>query len=127
MAIEGQVNDQHGAVLLGVEITVVNSDIGVTRKTVTDDAGRYQIAALPIGDYRIEVRADRFQTQVIESFTLEVGRTVTQNFQLQIGDVAELITVAAGSELIASSTTSSWPRDGSPHGPGVATERALLS
>ena len=47
---------------------------------------------------------------------LEVGRTVTQNFQLQIGDVAELITVAAGSELIASSTTSSWPRDGSPHG-----------
>lgn len=105
-AIEGQVNDQHGAVLPGVEITVVNSDIGVTRKTVTDDAGRYQIAALPIGDYRIEVRADRFQTQVIESFTLEVGRKVTQNFQLQIGDVAELITVAAGSELIASSTTS---------------------
>ena len=85
---------------------MVNSDIGVTRKTVTDDAGRYQIAALPIGDYRIEVRADRFQTQVIESFTLEVGRTVTQDFQLQIGDVAELITVAAGSELIASSTTS---------------------
>ena len=68
-AIEGQVNDQHGAVLLGVEITLVNSDIGVTRKTVTDDAGRYQIAALPIGDYRIEVRADRFKTQVIESFT----------------------------------------------------------
>ena len=60
---------------------------------MTDDDGRYQIPALPVGSYRIEVRAHGFQTQIVESSTLEVGRRVTQNFQLQVGDVSQVVTV----------------------------------
>ena len=92
-SIEGQVNDQHGAIVPGVEITVVSREIGLRRVAVTDDDGRYQIPALPVGSYRIEVRAPGFQTQIVESSTLEVGRRVTQNFQLQVGDVSQVVTV----------------------------------
>ena len=92
-SIEGQVNDQYGAIVPGVEITVVSREIGLRRVAVTDDDGRYQIPALPVGSYRIEVRAPGFQTQIVESSTLEVGRRVTQNFQLQVGDVSQVVTV----------------------------------
>ncbi len=74
-SIEGQVTDQNGALLRAVEITAVSPMMGIARVGATDDDGRYQIAALPVGSYRIEVRAPGFQTQIIESSTLEVGRT----------------------------------------------------
>src|SRR4051812_12772246 len=81
-SIEGQVNDQRGASVPAVQITVADREIGLSRVAVTDDDGRYQIPALPVGSYRIEVRAPGFQTQIVEGSTLEVGRKVTQNFQL---------------------------------------------
>jgi hypothetical protein len=103
-SVEGQVNDQHGAVVSRVEITVVNRKIGIRRIAVTDSDGRYQVAALPVGSYRVEVRIHGFQTQIIESLTLEVGRRVTQNFQLRVGDVSQVVTVPTDKELIDESS-----------------------
>ncbi|MCM3869256.1 MAG: TonB-dependent receptor [Pyrinomonadaceae bacterium] len=103
-SIEGQVNDQHGAIVPGVEITAVSRDYGIRRAAVTDGDGRYQIVALPVGSYRIELRAPGFQTQIIESSTLEVGRRVTHNFQLQVGDVSQMLTVQTDRDLIDRST-----------------------
>src|ERR1043166_1330395 len=64
-AIGGQVTDAQSAVVPGAAITVRSSEINIIRKTFTDDAGRYQIAALPIGAYSIEVKAQGFKTQVV--------------------------------------------------------------
>ncbi|HSE20031.1 MAG TPA: carboxypeptidase-like regulatory domain-containing protein [Pyrinomonadaceae bacterium] len=60
-SIEGQVTDQNGAVIVSAEITASCQDTQVRRVTFSDSAGRYQIYALPIGDYRLEVRARGFQ------------------------------------------------------------------
>src|SRR6476646_5681657 len=66
-SLEGQVTDQNGAVVAGAEINAVSREIGILRTSTTDDAGRYQIAALPVGPYRLEVKARGFQTQIIEN------------------------------------------------------------
>jgi len=99
-SIEGLVTDQNGAVVSGAEINAVSREIGISRMSVTDDAGRYQIVALPVGSYRVEVRARGFQTQIIESSKIEVGRTVTRNFRLQVGDVSQMVTVTANDDLL---------------------------
>jgi hypothetical protein len=104
--LEGLVSDQHGAVLPSVEITLTSQELGIRRVSRTDDGGRYQVAALPVGAYRIEARAPGFQTQIIESLTLEVGRRVTQNFQLKVGDVSQVVQVSAANELIEPSSVS---------------------
>jgi hypothetical protein len=105
-SIEGQVTDPRGAVVAGVGITASSSATNITRKATTDEAGRYQLVALPVGTYSIEVRAQGFQTQIVKNLTLEVARRITQNFQLQVGDVAHVVTVTTNSDLIESSTTS---------------------
>jgi hypothetical protein len=92
-SIEGRVTDQNGAVLRAVEITAVSPMMGIARVGATDDDGRYQIAALPVGSYRIEVRAPGFQTQIIESSTLEVP-DLTQNFRFG-GELSQSVTVSA--------------------------------
>lgn len=103
-SLEGQINDQHGATIPAVELTVRNRDIGLIRAAATDDEGRYQIAALPVGFYRIEVRASGFQTQIVQSLKIEVGRRITQNFQLQPGDITKTVTVTTEHDLIERSS-----------------------
>lgn len=103
-SLEGSVTDPNGAVVLTAEITASARDIGVKRVVMTDAAGRYQILALPLGSYRVEVRAKNFQTQVIEDLTVQVGRTVTQNFQLAVGDLAQVVTVTSENEMVERST-----------------------
>jgi len=105
-SIEGQVTDQNGAVVSGAEITVLSSAISIHRKATTDQAGRYQIASLPMADYRIDVRAQGFQTQIVAGVRLEVARKTAQNFQLQVGDVSEEVVVTPTIDLIEQATIS---------------------
>lgn len=104
--LQGRVMDPNGAAVAGVEITAIGSGIGIRRESATDDSGRYQIASLPVGDYRIDARARGFQTQIVETVRLEVGRTITQDFQLSIGDVAEEVVVRSNSNFIELATVS---------------------
>ncbi len=106
-SIEGLISDQNGDLISGAEITAGDPLIGVMRRVVTDDGGRYQIPALPVGDYRIEVRAQGFQTLIRESIRIEVARRVTQDFQLQVGDVSQEVSVTTtASDLIERATIS---------------------
>lgn len=104
--IEGLVTDQNRAVLSGVEVKASSRAIGVDRKTLTDDAGRYQITALPVGDYRIEVTVRGFRQEVIDLVQVNVARRITQDFQLQVGQPSEQVTVSSTNGLIESTTTS---------------------
>ena len=105
-SLEGVITDQHGALIAGAEITANDHATGVTRLVTTDASGRYQIVALPIGDYKLEARANGFQTRILEHLRIEVGRRVTQDFQLQIGDLSQLVTLTASADLIERATTS---------------------
>src|ERR1043165_2737010 len=106
-SVEGSITDQQGALVSRAEVITIDPAIGITRRVVSDSSGRYQIAALPIGDYRLEVRAQGFQTKVLERLRIEVARKLTQDFQLQVGDLSQEVTVSTtSSELIERATIS---------------------
>ena len=105
-SIEGQVIDERGAVVQGGQITARSLAIGVRRVTETDAAGRYQFAGLPLGDYRLEVQANGFKSQVIEKIHIEVGRSLNQDFQLEVGDLSEQVTVTSTNNIIERTTVS---------------------
>lgn len=98
--------DQVDAIVPNAEITTINLELGTRRIALTDEAGRYQIVALPIGDYRIEVRATGFQTHIVSSARVEVASTLTQNFQLRPGDITQIVTVTTAHDLLEQSTMS---------------------
>jgi hypothetical protein len=102
--IEGLVVDRHGAVIPGARITARNPAIGVERETTSDAGGRYSLAALPIGDYELAASAAGFKKQLIEKLTVEVGRRITQDFQLEPGAISEEVTVTSDSDLIDRAT-----------------------
>ena len=104
-SIEGQVVDQNRAAIPGVKLTATCSEIGVERETVSDTSGRYQFPVLPIGDYTLRVIASGFKQQVAE-MTIEVGSRITQDFDLEIGDVSEQVLVSSTNDDIERSTMS---------------------
>jgi hypothetical protein len=105
-SIEGEVTDQNGAVVSAVQVVAVSPDHGIRQLTATDAAGRYKITSLPIGVYEIEVQAKGFQSQIVNALRLEVGRTVTLNFELKVGDITQSVKVLAGNQSIELSTMS---------------------
>jgi hypothetical protein len=105
-SIEGQITDQNGAVVVAAQIRASSRGILVDRSTVTDNAGRYQMSALPVGPYRLEVTAKGFQTLVIDSLRVEVAKRTTQNIQLHVGALSEQVTVSSTNGLIEATTIS---------------------
>ena len=107
--ISGTVSDASGAVIPGANITVRNVETGITRTSSSDEAGRFRAPQLGLGNYEVTAEAAGFQTTVRSGVTLTVGREAQVDFALQVGAVAERITVTGEAPLIetTNSTVSS--------------------
>lgn len=103
-ALLGTVTDQSGAVVTNAHVTAINQGTNLARATKTDSTGNYQIPALPIGTYRVEVQATGLGRNVVTGLTLEVGRTVVQNFTLKPASVEEIISITAEPPVVESTT-----------------------
>lgn len=104
--VQGTITDAKGAVLPNASVTVKNSNTSFERTTQTDSAGNYQVSALPVGTYSIEVKVEGFKTQVADRVTLEVAKTVVQNFQLDVGSISEQVLVSSDVPIVETATTS---------------------
>jgi carboxypeptidase family protein len=103
-SFNGIVTDATGAVLPNVEVIALHLETNIETKTSTTDAGVYRMPYLPIGIYRITVRANGFQTALAENVTLRVAQTLTVDFRLQVGQITEQVTVSSEAPLIESGT-----------------------
>ncbi|HEV8430723.1 MAG TPA: carboxypeptidase regulatory-like domain-containing protein [Pyrinomonadaceae bacterium] len=104
--VQGTVTDTKGAVLPNATVIVKNRNTSAERTTQTDSNGNYQVAALPVGVYSIEVRVQGFKTGVADQVTLEVAKTAIQNFQMDVGAISEQVLVSSDVPVIESATTS---------------------
>jgi hypothetical protein len=104
--VQGTVTDQKGSVIPGAKVTARNQATGIERSSQTDSDGNYQIAALPVGNYTIEVQVQGFKTELVTSLSVEVGRTIVKNFQLEVGAIEQSVNVSADTSVIETATTS---------------------
>src|SRR5438105_4669975 len=74
--ISGTIKDSSGAVLPGVEVTILNEDTGISRMVLTDETGRYSVPSLNPSSYRVTATLTGFQTGVRSGIVLTVGREV---------------------------------------------------
>jgi len=98
--IEGTVKDPQGAVVSGAEIKSTSSTLAVERTTSSDENGFYRLAALPAGTYTVTVSRTGFSNSTFQNVELTVNRTLTLDFQLEVGKVKEQISITAETALI---------------------------
>src|SRR2546425_9602823 len=73
--IRGSVTDSTGGVLPNCSVTITHTSTGLARKVVTNEQGDYNAPSLPVGEYRIAVGLEGFQTKVLSGLILQVDQT----------------------------------------------------
>src|SRR6202048_1052152 len=104
--LQGTVKDQKGSVVPGAKATARNQSTGIERTSQTDTDGNYQVAALPVGLYSVEVEAQGFKSATISGLNIEGARTLVENFQLEVGALEQKVNITADTPVIETATTS---------------------
>jgi hypothetical protein len=104
--LTGRVVDSSDRVVPGTEILVRNSATLVERSVTTNNEGIYEISVLPVGTYRMHVRAPGFRLYTVEALTTDVARTLVLDVRLELGDISQEVTVKSQRVLIDAATTS---------------------
>jgi hypothetical protein len=103
--LDGVVRDETGAMVAGVSITAVNVDTALTRATVTDSNGRFILAAMPPGVYRVSAELFGFGGQTRERVALQLGQAAHVEFGLRISGVLETIVVGGALPVLEARRT----------------------
>ncbi len=92
--IGGTVLDPSGGAIPNAKVTISNTDRNQMLRTITTGAdGTYSAPFLPVGTYSISVEAPGFRSQSREGIRLNVNDKLTINVSLEVGSIAEQITV----------------------------------
>ena len=100
-SIEGTVFDPSGAVVPGVQVTLLDVAQNQTQKAQTGAAGHFEFSNLPAGQYQLSATQQGFETARSSTIAVNIGAISRWDFKLKAGSVSESVTVtdqAAGLE-----------------------------
>lgn len=103
-SLSGTVTDPSGAAVTSAAVVVRDMHTEVQRDMATDAAGRYQLFALPVGEYEISVKKQGFAEEIRRGIELAVGQDATVDLRLQVGEVSQQIIVEADAPPLSVTT-----------------------
>ena len=98
--LRGTVTDPSASITPGATVTLRNEGTGLTRTSVTNDAGLYVFPELPIGTYTMTVELSGFKTASRTNIVLTVAEDRAIDVQLEPGAVSETITVESAAQSV---------------------------
>ena len=104
--MSGKIRDASGNGVHGAAVTIKSLESGATRSVVTDDAGDFRAMSLPVGPYQVRAEKPGFKTQVRNGVNLAVGQEAVVNVTLEIGDLAQEVTVNEETSVVNTTTAS---------------------
>lgn len=103
-SLSGTALDPSNAVVSAASIVLTNTDTGAVRRTDTDNAGHYLFAALSPGRYEVRAQKAGFTDEIRSGVNLVVNQDATVDFNLQIGQSTQAVTVNADAPQVNVST-----------------------
>jgi hypothetical protein len=91
--LSGLILDASEAGVPGAQVTVVEQETGFRRTAESRPDGRYAVAPLEPGVYKVTVRKEGFRTVIRFGVRLEAWRPARLDFALPVGSMHETITV----------------------------------
>lgn len=104
--VSGLVTDASGAIVPGAQVSMTETDKGLVRNTTSDTTGQYVLPNLPVGPYRLEVKANGFKDYIQNGIVLVVNNNIQINVGMQLGSVSETVEVNATTSLVETKETS---------------------
>ena len=99
-SITGTVSDKSAAVLPGVTVTGTNVDTGIGTTAITNADGGYLLPFLTPGSYSVTAELMGFKKLVRQGVAVRIGDRLTLDLALEVGAIAEVVSVTAESPLL---------------------------
>jgi hypothetical protein len=105
-SVVGTVTDNTGGLMKSVTLTLTNLGTNFTLTSQSDTAGRYRFINLPLGSYRLAAENPGFKRYTRGPIIIEVNSNIQIDIPMELGNVAETVTVTAETPLLQPQTSS---------------------
>jgi hypothetical protein len=95
-AVRGTVTDPQHNAIAGATVKLVSTETNATRTQTTNESGSFVFDLIPPGPYRLEIEAAGFKKSTVTDLQALVSKTSEVTVPLEVGNLSESVTVAAG-------------------------------
>ena len=104
--VTGRVVDAQQAVVPGVKIVGTQVETGAKYETVSAADGQYALPFLPPGAYTLSAEVSGFKKYVREGIQVRTNERIGLDIELEVGGVADTVTVTAEAPALVTATAS---------------------
>jgi hypothetical protein len=102
--LAGTVLDASGGVLPGATVTATNEQTAKAVTAVTNERGAFLFPQLTSGSYKVTVELQGFRSAAFPGCVVNVAQEYSLTVKMEIGQMAETITVEGGTTLVQTTT-----------------------
>ncbi len=103
--ITGTIKDSSGATMPQAKVTVTSQQTGLTRDSVSNEAGDYSFTLLPVGVYSVTAEKQGFQIAKQSNIQLNVDQVVRIDLNMTVGATTQTIDVQAATVAVETETS----------------------
>ena len=104
--IAGAVKDATGALIPNSQVVLVNPANGVKQNAVTGNDGVFTFAAVPVGQYELDVTAEGFNSyRQTANLKIDVNTALTVDVVLQVADASQTVNVIENTAEVRTTDT----------------------
>jgi hypothetical protein len=104
--LTGIVTDAQGGVMPYARVVAKHDQTGAEFDVLTNGEGGWSIPSVQNGTYTVTVTAPGFKSSIVPNVKVDTGTTATVNARLEVGGVAEQVTVTGGASIIQTESAS---------------------
>ena len=102
--IRGTITDAQGKAVAGAKVTLTNVATAATRTTESTATGSYVFALITPGTYRVQVEAQGFKKQILDSVVALIAKPTVADLVLEVGGIAQTVEVSVAQDAILINT-----------------------
>src|SRR5262249_1544047 len=99
-SVSGHIEDATGGGISGATVTVKSRETGATRVVTSDAAGYFRMLSLPLGLQEVRAEKSGFQPALRTGIHLDVNQEAVVNLRLEVGEIAEVMTVQEEASVV---------------------------
>jgi hypothetical protein len=100
------VEDASGSPIGGATVTVKSPENGASRVAATNADGNYRVLSLPLGAQQVKAEKPGFKAALRTGIDLRIGQEAVVNLRLEVGDLAQQVTVSEQAPVVNTTTAS---------------------
>jgi hypothetical protein len=93
-SISGVVKDPSGRIIRNADVSVTQTETGISHHTHTDSSGYYILPVLSVGHYSLAIHATGFRGYELKDVTLDTSAALRLDAALEVGSVEQNVSVS---------------------------------